>query len=105
MRGATTRLVRGAMVAAGVLVAVAPSASAKTVHKVFAGGFVPPPVFGELTNFYPQTTDVHVGDSVKFVSGGFHNVHFAPAGHAPLFVQPGDNYGTVLDAAGNPFWF
>jgi len=84
----------------------APGASAKTVHKVFAGSFVPP-VFGELTSFYPQSTDVHVGDSVKFAAGGFHTVTFLPSGapRAPLFGQIHDTYGTELDAAGNPFWF
>src|SRR3954449_5839090 len=85
----------------------APGASAKTVHKVFAGSFVGPPVFGELTDFYPESTDVHVGDSVQFVAGGFHTVTFLPSGapHEPLFPQIPDTYGTELDAAGNPFWF
>src|SRR3954451_23206331 len=106
VRRVRSTVARGALLAVGLMALAAPGASAKTVHKVFAGSFVPP-VFGELTSFYPQSTDVHVGDSVKFAAGGFHTVTFLPSGapRAPLFGQIPDTYGTELDAAGNPFWF
>jgi plastocyanin len=75
---------------------------------VQVGGFVNPPVWGELMAYYPQSTSVHVGDSVQFIDkGGFHSVTFLPTGMpmTPLFPRIGATYATELDAAGNPFWF
>ncbi|MFP5380067.1 MAG: hypothetical protein ACLGHP_10035, partial [Vicinamibacteria bacterium] len=50
---------------------------------------------------------VHVGDSVRFVPAGFHDVHFLGLKGKPTspFVPTGKTIAGVNDAAGVPFWF
>lgn len=73
-----------------------PPATAKVLGKTFT----------DANAFFPATTTVHVGDSVRFVPLGFHNLNLPKKGGAgtPLFAQRGPISGAV-DAAGAPFWF
>jgi plastocyanin len=75
-----------------------PAATDKTLQK--AGVFA--------NAFFPGTTTINVGDSVKFEAGGFHSVDIPNKGGAkmlPLFVPSGQKVANSLDAAGAPFWF
>ena len=58
--------------------------------------------------FFPASTEIHVGDSVKWSINGFHTVTFLANGQAqpPLIIPSLTNpiIGS-LDAAGKPFWF
>jgi plastocyanin len=75
---------------------------------VEVGGFIPGKLI-DLQGMYPKTTVVNVGDSLSFDFRGFHNVAFRANGQRVPFLVPTSNpptpVGTVLDAAGNPFWF
>jgi plastocyanin len=103
---------RTAAVAAVLVFAVSASAQART-KSVRLG---PPAATDKaLQNagvsanaFFPRTLKVNVGDSVKFVPGGFHSVDLPNKGGAdtlPLFVPAGQKVAGAVDAAGAPFWF
>jgi plastocyanin len=100
-----------ALVVAIFALAVPASASAAT--KVVSMG-VPVPsqkAFGkygaDANEFFPSGTTVHVGDSVRFVPLGFHNVDLPKKGGRAigLFVPTGQKVAGAVDAAGAPFWF
>jgi plastocyanin len=100
------------LVLLGASVGVAPqgAAAAPTGPKlqVEVGGFIPGKLI-DLQGMYPKTTVVNAGDSVSFDFRGFHNVAFRADGEPVPFLIPTTNpptpVGTVLDAAGDPFWF
>ncbi|HLJ02144.1 MAG TPA: hypothetical protein VKT31_01815 [Solirubrobacteraceae bacterium] len=101
-----------------VVVLALPAVAAAKTKVVYAGG---PAAFqnqignkygGEVTSFMRQRITINVGDSVvwngKSLANGFHTVDI-PKLHGsdlPLIMPSGGNVpSTVLDAAGNPFWF
>jgi plastocyanin len=98
--------------AVGVLLALPGLAEAKT-KTVTAG----PPAgkvtnqihraFSDVNDFFPHRTTVNVGDKVKFVAMGFHNVDIPARGGDPLTLASpsGEKVSGVNDAGGNPFWF
>jgi plastocyanin len=56
--------------------------------------------------FFPSAVKIHVGDSVKFVPTGFHNVDLPKKGGKPAGLLAQTTPVTdSLDAAGAPFWF
>jgi plastocyanin len=60
----------------------------------------------DVNAFFPSTTTIHVGDSVRFVPVGFHNLDLPKKGGKPtaLFAPKGTISGSN-DPAGVPFWF
>jgi plastocyanin len=111
------RLGRTLGVAAGAVLLVPAAADAAT-KTVFMGA-PPPPLstkaqigafekaMGEADDFFPRTTTIRAGDTVSFEPMGFHTVDIpAPRSRPLAFLTPsGKQAGTVLDAAGVPFWF
>ena len=61
----------------------------------------------DVNAFFPSTTTVHVGDSVRFVPLGFHNLDLPKKGGkpTPLFAPTGQLIAGATDAAGAPYWF
>ena len=74
-----------------------PPSAEKTLQKSFA----------DVNAFFPSTISVHVGDNVRFVPTGFHNVHFlGKTGKAGVpIVLTGKKIAGINDAAGAPFAF
>jgi plastocyanin len=103
-----------ALTACALTLAVPASASAAT--KVVDMG--PPPnvaksvvkqftaASADVNAFFPTTTTIHVGDSVRFLPLGFHNLDLPKKGGSatPLFAPQGPVTGAV-DAAGAAYWF
>jgi plastocyanin len=60
----------------------------------------------DVNAFFPTTTTVHVGDSVRFLPLGFHDLDLPKKGGAAtaLFAPTGTIAG-LNDPAGAPFWF
>ena len=60
----------------------------------------------DVNAFFPSTTTVHVGDKVRFLPVGFHNLDLPKKGGKPtaLFAPQGAISGSN-DPAGVPFWF
>ncbi len=103
--------------------ALLPATAGAAVKTVFAG--LPPSTnkiaakvipgfkaFGNTYNpdanaFFRRKVTIHVGDSVKFVTRGFHTVDLPPAGAGdlPLLAPTGKLVIGETDAAGSPFWF
>jgi plastocyanin len=110
-----TRIPRISVVLAllGASVAVAPQRAAAAPPgpklQVEVGGFIDGKPLIDLQGMYPKTTVVNAGDSLSFEVRGFHNVAFRADGKRVPFLIPTTNpptpVGTVLDAAGNAFWF
>jgi plastocyanin len=73
-----------------------PPSAAKSLQKVGA----------DANAFFPSTTTIHVGDSVRFLPVGFHNLDLPKKGGKPtaLFAPKGTIAGSN-DPAGAPFWF
>lgn len=61
----------------------------------------------DANEFFPTGTTIHVGDSVRFVPFGFHNVNLPKKGGGlnPTFLPTGQKIAGAVDAAGAPFWF
>jgi plastocyanin len=61
----------------------------------------------DANEFFPTGTTVHVGDSVRFVPNGFHDVNLPKKGGGPnaLFVPTGQKIAGAVDAAGAAYWF
>jgi plastocyanin len=62
----------------------------------------------DFDGFFPASTEIHVGDSVKWSINGFHTVTFLAKGQAqPPFIitSAAIPLSGQLDAAGKPFWF
>jgi plastocyanin len=100
-----------AAIAAVIAVLVIPASASAATRSVDMG--TPPNASKSLQKlgadanaFFPSTTTVHVGDSVRFLPVGFHNLDLPKPGGktVPLFAPKGALSGLV-DAAGAPFWF
>jgi plastocyanin len=97
--------------AVAVLVVVPASASAAT-KDVNMGT---PPSAGksfekalsDVNAFFPSSTTIHVGDSVRFLPVGFHNLDLPKKGGKPtaLIAATGQPIAGANDAAGAAFWF
>jgi plastocyanin len=63
--------------------------------------------FADVNDFFPHRTTIRVGDKVRFLPVGFHNVDIPPRGGDPLpLVSPtGQQVSGSNDAGGSPFWF
>jgi plastocyanin len=60
----------------------------------------------DVNAFFPSTSTIRQGDSLRFVPAGFHNADFPPRGQRPLpFAVPSGQPANATDAAGAPFWF
>ena len=107
-----TKRTHAAMIAALALMIVPASAAAAT-KTTTAGPPItktPPPgvpPYADATQFFPSTTTIHVGDSVKWKFDGFHSVYFPKKGgkNARLAIgDPARKYNDT-DPAGAPYWF
>jgi plastocyanin len=105
------RIKAASAAAVAVLVVVPASASAAT-KDVDMG--TPPsaqkafrPTGADANAFFPSSTTIHVGDSVRFVPVGFHNLDLPKKGGKPtaLIAPTGQAIAGALDAAGAAFWF
>jgi plastocyanin len=98
--------VAGASVALSGLTATSASA---LVAPVSAGPPRPLKVANlDFNGFFPSSTKVHVGDSVRFAVNGFHTISFLAAGQAPpplILPAAASPLTGKLDAAGASFWF
>lgn len=107
-RARSAAAVLGAVVVAGAL-PVSAGAATRTVTMGPAGKNAKSiqALGSDANDFFPHATTIHVGDSVKFVPGGFHTVEFPAKGKDPaqLLVPNGTKVSGVNDAAGAPFWF
>jgi plastocyanin len=94
-----------------MLLPVSAGAATKTVTmglptakdaKTFNEGYL-----ADVNDYFPHATSVRVGDKVKFVPKGFHNVEFPAKGKDPvgLVAPTGNKIAGVLDEAKVPFWF
>src|SRR4051794_2348114 len=104
---------RAALAAAIAALTIPAGASAAT--KTVAAG--PPPtktppalvnVQGDATQFFRETTTIHVGDTVRWKLFGFHSIYFPAKGakNAPdVILDPSRQYTAELDPAGQAFWF
>jgi plastocyanin len=74
-----------------------PPSDAKSFQKVGA----------DVNAFFPKLTTIHVGDSVRFLPVGFHNLDLPKKGGkpTPLIAPQGAPLSGLADAAGAPFWF
>ena len=106
-----SRWALGAVAAAGLL--LAGTAAAQAAEKTVQMG-TPPSAARTLQKsavdvnaFFPSSVAIHVGDRVRFVPVGFHDVHFlGRSGKATTpFIPTGKTIAGVNDAAGVPFWF
>jgi plastocyanin len=80
----------------------APPNVAKSVVKQFRAASA------DVNAFFPATTTIHVGDSVRFLPVGFHNLDLPKQGGkaTPLFAPQGAQTVTgAVDAAGAAYWF
>jgi plastocyanin len=99
---------RATMIVAG-LMALTPATALGATKSV---GMGPPPktipqnLGGDVNDFFPHGITIHVGDSVKFNSYGFHTVEIPKKGAAPLaFAGPTGSKVSENDPAGAPYWF
>ena len=103
---------RIAALTGGALLALSLPVAAQASTKVVSMG--PPPSASktfeklqtEVNAFFPQSTTIHVGDTVAF-QPGFHNVDIPAKGGkpSPFLIPSGQTATGVNDEAGNPFWF
>jgi plastocyanin len=80
----------------------APPNVAKSIVKQFTA------LAADANAFFPATTTIHVGDSVRFLPAGFHNLDLPKKGGGPiplLAPVPGQTIAGAVDAAGAPYWF
>jgi plastocyanin len=102
---------KAAFAAAVAVLAVPASASAAT--KVVNMGIPPSagksfePTRSDVNAFFPSSTTIHVGDSVRFLAVGFHNLDLPKKGGKPtaLIAPTGQAIAGANDAAGAAFWF
>jgi plastocyanin len=61
----------------------------------------------DVNAFFPGAITVHVGDGVRFVPTGFHNVHFLGKSGKKIFaiLPTSKKVAGAVDAAGTPFAF
>jgi plastocyanin len=103
---------KAAFAAAVAVLAVPASASAAT--KVVNMGTPPSAgksfekALSDVNAFFPSSTTIHVGDSVRFLPVGFHNLDLPKKGGKPTALitpQAGQTVTGTNDAAGAPYWF
>lgn len=100
--GVTGLMALGAPAAAQAAVKVVsmgpPPATAQTLQRTYTS---------DANAFFPSSVAIRVGDSVRFVPAGFHNVHFPGSAGRPTapFIPTGKTIAGVNDEAGAPFWF
>jgi plastocyanin len=102
---------KAAFAAAVAVLAVPASASAAT--KVVNMGTPPSAgksfekALADANAFFPTSTTIHVGDSVRFLPVGFHNLDLPKKGGKPtaLITPTGQPVAGAADAAGAAFWF
>jgi len=102
-----------AAIAAAVAVLVVVPASASAATKDVNMGIPPSaakpfrPTNADVNAFFPSSTTIHVGDSVRFLAVGFHNLDLPKKGGKPtaLIAPTGQAIAGVADAAGAAFWF
>jgi plastocyanin len=101
-----------AALAAGLAVLVVPAGASAATKDVDMG--TPPsaqksfqPTGSDVNAFFPSTTTIHVGDSVRFLPVGFHNLDIPKKGGKPtaLIAPQGAALSGITDAAGAAFWF
>ena len=104
---------RWTLVGAGLAALLVPSAAQAAVKSV---GMGPPTATlqklqrtysSDANAFFPSSIAVRVGDSVRFVPRGFHNVHFLGSAGKPSapFIATGQTIAGINDELGVPFWF
>jgi plastocyanin len=62
----------------------------------------------DFNGFFPASSEIHVGDRVRWEINGFHTVTFLAKGQAQppfIIISPANPITGQLDAAGKPFWF
>jgi plastocyanin len=60
----------------------------------------------DVNAFFPSTTTIHVGDSVRFLPVGFHNLDLPKKGAKPTaLIAPAGTISGLNDPAGAPYWF
>lgn len=103
--------------AVALVVGISPAGAQAATKTVFMGAAPPTATVAQMKafesasaeamDFYPRTVTIRRGDLVAFEPRGFHTVDMpGPGGNPAPFLTPGDKKaGTVLDAAGAPFWF
>jgi plastocyanin len=102
-----------AVFAAAVAVLAVPASASAATKTVLMG--TPPTTEGkaigklsvDVNAFFPKTTTIHAGDSVRFTPAGFHNVDLPKKGGAPTQanVPTGQKVAGAADAAAAAFWF
>jgi plastocyanin len=100
-------------VAAALCTLALPGLASAATKSVSAGPPLKKPPAGvprdaDINRFFPQTIQVHAGDSVKFLMAGFHTINFPKKGEGPpplAVPDPGLPVSGVNDAAGAPFGF
>lgn len=75
-----------------------PAATVQTLQRTYSS---------DANAFFPSSIAIRVGDSVRFVPRGFHNVHVLGRTGKPSapFVPTGKTIAGINDEAGAPFWF
>jgi plastocyanin len=103
-----------AVIAAAVAVLVVVPASASAATKDVNMGTPPSAgksfekALSDVNAFFPSSTTIHVGDSVRFLPVGFHNLDLPKKGGKPTALiapQGGQTVTGANDAAGAPYWF
>jgi plastocyanin len=102
-----------AAIAAGVAVLVVAPAGASAATKTVNMGIPPAsakkfrPTGSDVNAFFPSSTTIHAGDSVRFLAVGFHNLDLPKKGGkpTPLIAPTGQAIAAANDAAGAAFWF
>ncbi len=102
-----------AAILASAALALAASDGAQAATRQVDMGPPPPvqralqPFQADVNAFFPTRTTIRVGDSVRFVPYGFHDVDLLPRGARgiPLLSPTGQPVSGATDAAGAPFWF
>lgn len=104
---------RAATAGAVVCCLAAPAVTSAATRDVYMG--TPPSIqktmqekyFSDANAFFPSTTTIHVGDTVRFVPVGFHNAQFPKKGAKPsaAIIPTGQTISGEKDAAGADFWF
>ena len=91
-----------------------PAASQALTKQVYEGlpakaqkKFIDPKLNTDAIDFFPHSSTIHVGDSVRFTATAFHNVDIPAAGKKPvtLLGPTGTSVAGSNDAAGTPYWF
>jgi plastocyanin len=75
-----------------------PPKSQKTLNETY---------FADANQFFPTKTTIHVGDTVRFLPVGFHNLSLPKKGGkpTPAIAPTGQLVSGEKDAAGADFWF